>query len=93
MNLNMSLRQTLLMYHVTLNNSDRSMIMIEFLIEIDYVLYLFGYMFLYMYKGQESQVWKLLCLQNLFFLFSFCSLFYDTRKTSRNKVAIAQCGP
>ena len=54
MNLNMSLRQTLLMYHVTLNNSDRSMIMIEFLIEIDYVLYLVGYMFLYMYK--ESQV-------------------------------------
>ena len=49
------------------------------------------HMFLY-YKGQESQAWKLLCLQNLFFLFSFCSLFYDTRKTSRNKVAIAQCG-
>ena len=92
MNLNMSLRQTLLMYHVTLNNSDRRMIMIEFLIEIDCTI-VFVRIYVFLYKGQESQVWKLLCLQNLFFLFSFCSLFYDTRKTSRNKVAIAQCGP
>lgn len=46
----------------------------------------------FLYKGQESQVWKLLCLQNLFFLFSFCSLFYDTRKTSRNKVATTKWG-
>ena len=75
-NLNMSLRQTLLMYHVTLNNSDRSMIMIEFLIEIDYVLYLFGYMFLYT-KGKNLKYGSC-CVCKIFSFYSRFVRFFMT---------------
>ena len=76
MNLNVSLRQTLLMYHVTLNNSDRRMIMIEFLIEIDYVLYLFEYMFLYT-KGKNLK-YVSCCVCKIFSFYSRFVRFFMT---------------
>ena len=77
MNLNMSLRQTLLMYHVTLNNSDRRMIMIEFLIEIDYVLYLFEYVFLYTTKGKNLKYGSC-CVCKIFSFYSRFVRFFMT---------------
>ena len=76
MNLNMSLIQTLLMYHVTLNNSDRLMIMTEFLIEIDYVWYLFGYMFLYT-KGKNLKYGSC-CVCKIFSFYSRFVRFFMT---------------